>query len=157
MKDFKRIFGAGPLGMLISLLLLLAAIKLEKPLALPAIVSSPSALYYIVIAALGISGLSLIVWSFLSLKPQNRGKTLITQGALRHFRHPLYAAFLTFINFSVALYLNNYIFLIWALLLHPLWHLIIKTEENMLIVLFGAEYTDYCKHTGRFVPRFLRK
>lgn len=115
MNGYQRIFGTGPRGLAISVILLLACFNFEQTAGLPQIHNS---------AEFGISSfalaivltLVLVIWSIGSLLPEERGRIFITSGAFRYFRHPLYAAFLTFFNFGLALYLNNYLFLIWAVI-----------------------------------------
>ena len=96
----------------------------------------------------------LIVWSASSLRPRQRGRELITGGAFRYFRHPLYAAFLTFFNFGLSFYLDNYIYIIWAVLQHLVWHVNVTSEEKMISNLFPEDYREYSNKTGRFIPRF---
>jgi protein-S-isoprenylcysteine O-methyltransferase Ste14 len=111
-------------------------------------------------AALGISlipTLAVAGWALRSLPPADRGKTLITSGAFRYFRHPLYASFLTFFDFGLALYLDHWVFLIWALAQHPIWHWNMLHEEQLMRREFGDEYDAYCARTGRFVPRIWRR
>ncbi len=96
--------------------------------------------------------LFIIVWSVRSLPTADRGNKLCTSGAFRYVRHPLYAAFLSVFNFGLAVYLSNFIFIIWAVLLHPIWHYIIKYEERLMVDIFGDEYVVYQKKTGRFFP-----
>jgi protein-S-isoprenylcysteine O-methyltransferase Ste14 len=75
----------------------------------------------------------------------------------KYVRHPLYAAFLDFFDFGLAVLLNNWIYIIWAVLLHPVWHLLINKEEEDLKKIFPGEYEEYCKNTGRFIPRIIKK
>jgi protein-S-isoprenylcysteine O-methyltransferase Ste14 len=68
----------------------------------------------------------------------------------------LYAAFLTFFNFGLAVLLNSWLYVAWALVLHPLWHLNIRGEEALMKEQFPSAYDDYRVRTGRFVPRWPR-
>ena len=68
------------------------------------------------------------------------------------FRHPLYGAYLSFFNFGLAIYMNNYVFVVWAILLHPLWHWNIRYEEGLMIFKFGDEYIEYTKRVSRIFP-----
>ena len=95
-------------------------------------------------------------WSIKSLPRAERDKTLFTKGAYNYFRNVIYAAFLSAFNFGLALFLNNYIYLIWAILLHPIWHLIISQEEKLLIEIFGNDYSVYQTSTGRFIPKIVK-
>ena len=156
MNNFKRLFGAGPRGLLISIALLIIAYFVEPVLGLPQIHNSKilGALFFgfsIVLTIL------LIIWSAKSLNPDQRGRELITSGAFKYFRHPLYAAFLNFFNFGFAFFCDNYVFIIWAILQHPVWHVNVVSEEKMVKKLFPVDYDQYCKKTGRFIPRFWRR
>jgi protein-S-isoprenylcysteine O-methyltransferase Ste14 len=99
----------------------------------------------------------MIVWSVTSLPTTDRGNKLCIAGAFRYVRHPLYAAFLSIFNFGLAVYLNSYIFVLWAVLLHPIWHYVVRYEERLMINVFGEEYFEYQKKTGRFFPRLRYK
>jgi len=152
LNSYERIFGSGPLSLGVGILLLLLAITLEDTLGLAAIISL-NWLRYSLFGLLTAIALFIIVWSVKSLPPANRGRKLCTSGAFYYFRHPLYAAFLSFFNIGLALLLNNYIYLIWALVCHPVAHLLIRYEENIMLKEFGHEYKAYTSVTGRFVPR----
>ncbi|MFA5021476.1 MAG: isoprenylcysteine carboxylmethyltransferase family protein [Patescibacteria group bacterium] len=153
MNNFNRIFGSGPIGLLISLVLLFFAFYLKDLFDTPKIFIAQDFTRLLIFTTLTIVSVVIIVWSIVSLNPKLRGKTLITTGALKYFRHPLYAAFLTFFNFGLAILLNNWIFIIWAILLHPIWHLLVAKEEKMLKITFPNDYEDYCNKTGRFFPK----
>jgi protein-S-isoprenylcysteine O-methyltransferase Ste14 len=84
-----------------------------------------------------------------------RDHTLIRHGPYRWIRHPLNsfgALLFTGINLMAASW--------FILLLSCLWFALIviraSTEEAKLIEKFGAEYRDYMRRTGRFVPRWIR-
>jgi protein-S-isoprenylcysteine O-methyltransferase Ste14 len=65
----------------------------------------------------------------------------------------LYAVFLSLFNFGFALYLNHWIYVLWAIVLHSLWHVIVRSEELLMVREFGRDYEEYMGETGRFVPR----
>ncbi len=149
MTGYDRIFGSGPTGAIISLLLFYGAYALESSLNLPAITHSQivSHTLFLLLTALGIA---IIIWSLKSLPPDDRGRHLVTSGAFKFFRHPLYAGFLSFINFGLAFLMNNWIYVIWAILILPVWHIVIRREETLMEKEFGQAYLDYCQTTGRF-------
>ena len=93
------------------------------------------------------------MWSVKSLPPAARGKDLVTTGPFRYLRHPLYAALLSCFNFGLAVILNNWIYIVWAVLLHGVWHWNIRSEEELMNQAFPKDYPEYCKVTGRFIPR----
>jgi protein-S-isoprenylcysteine O-methyltransferase Ste14 len=156
MNNFNRIFGSGPKGLLISLVLLFLAFYLKDLFGIPKIFADQIFIRQSIFWLLTVISVAIIIWSLVSLNPKLRGKTLITTGALKYFRHPLYAAFLSFFNFGLAILLNNWTFVVWAVLLHPVWHLLVKGEEKSLEAIFPNEYREYCKRTGRFFPKLIK-
>lgn len=98
-------------------------------------------------------GSALLGWSLYSLPPKERGRHLVTDGAFKYCRHPLYAAFLLFFSFGLAFLLNHWIYIIWSLVLFPIWSLNVRSEEQLMRNVFGKEYEDYCEKTGRFLPK----
>ncbi len=155
MNTFNRLFGAGPGGVLAGAALFMLFRYLRDMLDIPEIVTGlflPRLVVFIVAAAISAV---LIIWGFASLNPRVRGKVLIKEGALKYFRHPLYAAFLTFFNFGLAVLLNNWAFVSWAVILHAAGHLLVRGEERVLKETFPGEYEDYCNKTGRFIPRLI--
>ena len=156
MNKYERIFGTGPRGLLISLILLAISAFIEKYFDLLQITDSDF-LRYSIFGCLSTITVLILLWSITSLSPTDRGNKLITVGAFKYFRHPLYGAFLTFFNFGLAILLNNWIYILWAIVLHPLWHWNIKGEEKLMEKVFPGEYVEYSQKTGRFFPRLLRK
>jgi protein-S-isoprenylcysteine O-methyltransferase Ste14 len=147
-----RHFGSGPLGGLLSGLLLVAAFLARDHLGLPPIMEN-AVLRNRLAGLAGVLALSLFAWSHAALPPSARGQRLCTTGPYRYVRHPLYAGLLYLVSLGLALFLNNCVFLLWAVLLHPLWHQVIRYEERLMVDLFGDEYREYQKRTGRFFPR----
>ncbi len=149
---FTKIFGSGPAGLLISLALFFIANWLNKRINLPPLSNNHFLLNSIFIVSI-LMTLAIIVWSVKSLPTYDRGNKLCTSGAFKYVRHPLYAAFLSIFNFGLAFYLNNYIFVLWAVFLHPICHYLVRYEEKKMIDTFGEVYIEYQKKTGRFFPR----
>ena len=148
----NKLFGIGPMGMFISLVLLAIAVWLDRVLGHSAILKNPTPLK-VVGVVLVIIGLGLYFWSFWTLRNWWAKDELCTMGPFKWFRHPMYAAFITFIIPSVALYLNSWIILFFAVLIHPIWHQLVTKEEKMMFEIFQDEYRSYAAQTGRFLPR----
>lgn len=146
-----KIFGSGPAGLLISLALLFIAFLADKRLDAPPLLKNQLLRSLLFLISILIT-LAVIVWSIRSLPASERGNKLSTRGAFKYVRHPLYAAFLSVFNFGLAIYLNSYVFIIWAVLLHPVWHFVVRYEERLMVGLFGEAYLEYQKKTGRFLP-----
>lgn len=151
LTKYQKIFGAGPRGFVMSAGLFALLLWKKDALGLPSISDHYDIRLAILLFSIVVT-IVVVVWSLKSLPPASRGEVLVKEGAFALFRHPLYGAFLSFFNFGLAIYLNNYVFVIWAIVLHPLWHWNIKYEENLMISKFGEEYIDYMKTVSRFFP-----
>lgn len=152
MRSYERIFGSGPKGKLISIALFIVSYYLEDYAGLGKIITSDVIRYSVFIVFL-LLGVALLIWSLKSLPPNDRGKKVVTESAYKYFRHPLYAAFLLFINVGAAFLLNNLVYLCWAAVLFPVWVFIVRGEEELMKKEFGEEYAAYCRNTWRFVPK----
>jgi len=155
MNTYLRIFGIGPTGFLISALLFLIAFFLASGLGHLQI-SSNDLLRWSVFVGLSVVTGFIMLWSVISLPITERGKSLTITGAFRYFRHPLYGACLSFFNFGLAVFLNNWIYILWAVIQHPVWHWLIKYEEKLMKKRFPGEYEAYALKTGRFFPKIFR-
>lgn len=154
MNRYDRLFGSGPRGALVSISLFVPIYLGEDVIALPEITGN-EIFRYVSFVLFALVSLFIIVWSLKSLPPKERGKKLVTTGAFRYFRHPLYAAFVSFFDFGFAIFMNNWIYILWALLMIPIWHLNIRREEELMKKEFGREYIDYCARTGRFFVKIV--
>lgn len=152
MTPYQRMFGTGPRGVLVSAVTLGGALTLDAWLGLPAVHGSAAFGWAAVLVGAGITG-AIVAWSVRSLPPATRGRALVTAGPFRYVRHPLYAAFLGPFDLGLALFLDGWVYVVWAALQYPLWHLNVAGEEQLMQETFGGEYTAYCLTTPRFVPR----
>jgi len=149
---YQRIFGRGPLGAALSLGLLFLALLVAREMPQGWLVI-PHSVKLIALNAGALGAFALIYWSTRTLNVKDRGRKLCTTGPFRYVRHPLYASFLSWFNFGLAIYIGHIAFILWALLLHPVWWLVIRKEEAAMSEEFGQEWSDYAKRTGCFVPR----
>lgn len=117
-----------------------------------AILANPAPLK-VVGAVLAAVGLGLQFFSVWTLRHWWGKDELCTTGPFKWFRHPLYAAWITFILPAVALFLNSWIILFVVIAMHPIWHRLVRGEEKMMSERFQNEYRAYAAHTGRFFPR----
>ena len=84
------------------------------------------------------------------------GHTLITKGAYRLIRHPMYASIWLW-GIAQTLLLQNWI-AGWAslVLFLPMYVLRVPREEQLMLEQFGEAYRAYMNQTGRVIPRFRR-
>ena len=151
-RALQKLFGVGPIGAVISLILLAVAVWADRLLGHPEILKH-SSLIEALGALLVCAGLVLYFWTMYVLRNWWVENRLCTTGPFRWFRHPLYAAWITFVSLGVALYLNSWTLLAWVVLQHPVWHWLVIHEEKMMSERFEDEYRAYAEQTGRFIPR----
>jgi protein-S-isoprenylcysteine O-methyltransferase Ste14 len=155
-KDrIQRLFGVGPAGVMISLVLLGLAVWVDRIIGRP-VLPVPAALMKAVGMMLMVLGLGIHFWSFWTLRHWWAFDRLCNQGPFRYFRHPMYAAWITFVASGLAFYMNSWVYFLWVLALHPIWHRLVTGEEAAMAHMFGGTYRDYAAQTGRFFPRIRR-
>lgn len=82
-----------------------------------------------------------------------KGHQVIKHGVYRSIRHPMYASFLLWC-LGQGLLLENWLAGWSAVVTFALLYFIrTPREEEMMCEVFGQEYRDYMRQTGRIVPR----
>jgi protein-S-isoprenylcysteine O-methyltransferase Ste14 len=106
-----------------------------------------------------IAGIILLVFAlvfyFSTLRlmlPGIRENRLITTGAYRLTRNPLYAAILLFLVPGLALLLNTWVILTTMIVGYFVFNKYIHEEEELLERLFGDEFRKYRDRTSRLFP-----
>jgi protein-S-isoprenylcysteine O-methyltransferase Ste14 len=89
------------------------------------------------------------------MKDFPKGK-LITHGVFSYSRNPLYASWILGILPGLALFFNNWFFLLAAISMYISLIFYIKSEEEQLLAAFGNEYAEYKSSVRRvlFIPTF---
>jgi protein-S-isoprenylcysteine O-methyltransferase Ste14 len=108
-------------------------------------------------AALCVLGLALFLFALISfgrsfrvgIDEQHPGK-LVTSGAFNISRNPIYTAF-GFILIGVFCINSNWIILLYIVAGFWLFHRQVKREEESLKMIYGDEYTEYCKRVRRYL------
>ena len=152
LNRLNKIFGVGLKGAGISIMLLLLAIFINQKLDGSSIINH-SIILKLVGAVFVIMGIAVHLWTAWTLRNWWIKGQLCIVGPFKYFRHPMYAAWITFISFGAAFLLNSWIYIVWAMLLHPVWHRLVAKEELLMVELFANDYIDYTGHVGRFIPR----
>ena len=85
---------------------------------------------------------------------RQRADKLLTGGAFRYVRHPLYlASIVTYFGLTVS---TASLFSLSIIILAIIFYdYIAGYEERLLELKFGEEYADYRQRTGRWLPRHL--
>src|SRR5262249_2855345 len=79
--------------------------------------------------------------------------TLVTWGPDRWVRHPMYTLFGVLFAAFFLLTANWFLGLVPLLLVVVVMGWRTPREEAVLLARFGNAYSDYCRRTGRFLPR----
>jgi len=152
----QKLFGIGPIGAVISFGLLTIAVWMDRLFRNVTILENPSSIRVVGWGLVAI-GLGLHFWSMWTLRHWWVEDQLCTIGPYRWFRHPMYAAWITFILPAIALLFNSWIILFFVVLIHPIWHKLVIREEKIMFEKFQNEYHAYAERTGRFFPRIWNK
>lgn len=107
-----------------------------------------------------ISGGILMIWSRILLGPYGTPRIvikdhhqLITHGAYRYIRHPLYMGYiLLFLGYAFA-FGSFFCTCIITIFMFPLTKSRMDLEEKLLLANLGEKYTDYMKRTKRLLPK----
>ncbi len=150
----NRIFGSGPLCVITTFIVIILAYYIDIWQQTPKI-PIPNFLSSTLFIIATLLTLILAIWSFISLPVKTRGKKLVTSGAFKHIRHPVYASFLDFFVFGLGLYLKSYSIIVAGILALIICAFIVESEEKYLLELFGKEFDDYKKITKKFIPKVL--
>lgn len=110
-----------------------------------------------VVTSVGVG--ALVVWTLYTLGPNltdtvvtRKDQYLVTTGPYRYVRHPFYLAFaLGILGGSSAM--ANWFPLVAGSVTFVFLVVRTRIEEDMLLARFGAEYEEYTRRVGRFVPR----
>ena len=153
---YQKIFGAGPLGLILGLLLLGALWRLDRILNHVEILSQPEPIRIIGMVLIA-AWICWHLWCLKTIKSWWKESRLCTAGPYRFVRHPIYAGGAWLFGFGLVLILNSWILLLWPMLWCCVMSALVRKEEKMMEAVFGDEYKRYAAHTGRLLPRFYRK
>ena len=149
---YQKLFGMGPVGLAISLLLLGFLYLLNTSLGHAKMFRYPGPIRTVGLILIGIW----ICWHAWCIKTisqwWNRDK-LCTTGPYRFVRHPIYAGGIWFGFLGISLMFNSWIMLSWPVIMHAVYLLLVRKEEAMMTSFFGEEYRCYSARTGRLFPR----
>lgn len=110
LNKYQKIFGVGPLGAFISFLSFGLAWLVDRGLGHPQILSDPSLLRWVALVLFAL-GLFLHFWTLVTLKNWWKKDRLCTKGPFKYLRHPMYAVWVSFIAFGLALFFNSRVIL----------------------------------------------
>ena len=149
---YQKLFGVGPLGLLIGLAGLSVLWILDRIFRHVAIFSQPKLLRILgfILIAIWICWHSWGVKTILQWWHHDR---LCTAGPYRLVRHPIYAGVTFLASLGVSLLFNSWLILLWPVIMYVVYSILVRKEESIMTAVFGEEYRRYASQTGRLFPR----
>ena len=155
--ELKQNTGEHPAGdkgqMLLFALFMIVWILDSFFLQLTSVTGMVPLLVRLVVAALILGlGFYLISVSHFIVDANKRPKGVVSTGAFKYVRHPVYlAALLFYLGMTITTLSLACVVLFLAILLF--YNFMAGYEERLLIAKFGDDYRDYMTRTGRWLPR----
>ena len=113
--------------------------------------------YISIYTRMAIAGLVLIITFYLIMSGhvvvsrEQRPTGIVSTGAFRYVRHPLYLGCVLF-YFAVAIATTSLFSFALVVVIFFFYHYIASYEERILNERFGEEYNHYKKRTGKWLP-----
>jgi protein-S-isoprenylcysteine O-methyltransferase Ste14 len=151
-SKYKKLFGVGPLSLLISLAWLYVLWVLDRAVGNAKLLDTPN--------TCRLFGLTLIIiwiiwhaWCLKTISRWWRNDELCTTGPYRFVRHPIYSGSILLGFTGVSLLFNSWILLLAPILQYFVLSKLVRKEEAMMTTVFGDRYREYASHTGCILPR----
>ena len=151
---FKNLMGVGPYLLLLGIILEALTIVMRRWVSIPMSLSfEMQVIFSIVCIIVCLMG---IIWfnrwlNLIKVNFSGTESTLVTHGPFNYVRHPLYANLLFTVPPILIACFSDLLFLFTWIVIFVLSHFIIIMEEQVLIRIFGEDYTNY----QRFVPALI--
>jgi protein-S-isoprenylcysteine O-methyltransferase Ste14 len=155
MKEKQGEHPFGDAGQLIALALFLIVWVIDSFfLKTSTFLSSLVPLYIrlIILAAAFVAGIYLAKSGHSVVEGEQRPENVVSAGAFRYVRHPLYLASVLF-YFGLAVSTASLIALALAVAIFIFYDYIAGYEEKLMEMKFGEEYVSYKQKTGKWLPR----
>jgi protein-S-isoprenylcysteine O-methyltransferase Ste14 len=122
---------------------------------------NPRQLAALVLIAAGVALLATCIWEFArsgrgTLSPVDPPKHLVVRGLYRYVRNPMYLAVSLIVLGEALLIASLDLLLYWGFFFGIVNLFVIGYEEPTLRAQFGAEYDEYTRRVGRWLPSFRR-
>lgn len=150
---YRRIFGVGPVGVLITVVIWLVLYFVEQLFGIPQASISPF-FRSVLLIYFATDALYLLIGANYQLRKSERGKELVTKGPYQFIRHPIYSVWIYSFTAMLALWRLSWGLIISVLPLTLLWSWLVQHEEREMYTKYGDKYQKYAEMTGQFLPSF---
>lgn len=122
---------------------------------------NPRQLAALAVIATGVALLAVCIWEFArsgrgTLSPVDPPKHLVVRGLYQYVRNPMYLAVSLIVLGEALLIASLDLLLYWGFFFGIVNLFVIGYEEPTLRAQFGAEYDEYTRRVGRWLPSFRR-
>ena len=114
----------------------------------------PLSIRIIILSVALITAANLIMSGHRVVSHDQDPKNMVSTGAFRYIRHPLYLGSMLF-YLGLVVFTASLFSLIMLAVIFVFYNYIASYEEKLLEVSFGDEYRNYKKRTGKWVPKFV--
>ncbi len=147
----RQLFGIGPFGVIITILIWFVVHYFELVLKLPEMAINPT--FRIVLMAVFMSdALYLLIGGNYYLGKSGRGKEIAKQGPFQFIRHPIYSVWVFSFTGILAMIFYSWGLIVSVLPIAIIWSWLVQREEADMINKFGNDYKVYMEQTGQFLP-----
>jgi protein-S-isoprenylcysteine O-methyltransferase Ste14 len=150
-NKIRQIFGIGPFGIIITILIWFFAHYFEIVFNVPKMIIHPT--FRIVLMAIFIGdAFYLLISGNYYLGKSGRGKEIAKNGPFKFIRHPIYSVWIFSFTGLLAIILNSWGIIISVVPIAMIWSWLVQREESDMLNKFGKDYKAYMEQTGQFLP-----
>ena len=150
-NEIRQIFGIGPFGIIITILIWFLVHYFEIVFNVPKMIIHPT--FRIVLMAIFIGdAFYLLISGNYYLGKSGRGKEIAKNGPYKFIRHPIYSVWIFSFTGLLAIILNSWGIIISVVPIAMIWSWLVQREESGMLNKFGNDYKAYMEQTGQFLP-----
>lgn len=112
----------------------------------------PLSIRLVILALTLITGIYLFMSGHVVVAHGERPASVVSTGAFRYVRHPLYLAAMSF-YLGLTVSTASLISLLLLVIIFLFYNYIASYEERLMEIKFGEDYLSYKNRTGKWVPR----
>lgn len=150
-KQFWQLFGIGPFGIVVTILIWFIVYYIESILKVPKMIIHPT-FRTALMAIFMIDALYLLIGGNYYLAKGGHGKEIVKQGPFQFIRHPIYSVWIFSFTGILAMIFYSWGLIISVIPITIIWSWLVQREETDMLNKFGDKYKVYMEQTGQFLP-----